>query len=185
MRLGWYRHGRGTSLGQECHLVAINSYYGSKSTSRPFLGLPRNTSPVHQLCSGNRNLALRFLYSQDHPFFGFLKLCCRPQQQLLAAVPWQPSDTVLAQERGLRGLLVSHKQIKSRPSQALLCCSLRQLYPIPSAPCTLRRRCDALLDMFLSAGSCSVAVASLRMWELQLMEREMVPFISCLVVLAT
>lgn len=114
-------------------------------------------------------------------FFGFLKLCRRPQQLLLAAVPWQPPDAVLARERGLRGLLVSHEQIKSRPPQALLCCSLRQLHPVPSAPCTPRRRCDALLDILLSAGSRSVAVASLRMWELRLLEGEMVPFLSCLV----
>lgn len=46
VRLGWYRCGRGTSLGQECHLVAINSYYVTKSTAHPFLQLPLNTFPV-------------------------------------------------------------------------------------------------------------------------------------------
>lgn len=143
------RHGRGTSLGQECHLVAINSYYVVKSISHPSLQLP-NTSPAYLAVLRKQTKRCIFCVAKIIRLWVPKAVLCRPQQLLLAAVPWQLRDVALAQERGLWGLCVSHKQSRSRPSHALLCRGLRQLYPVPSAPCVLSRRCDALPDRFLS-----------------------------------
>lgn len=63
------RHGRGASLGQECHLVATNSYYVILNP-HPIPSSFLMTLPQCISHSQETQIKLYFLHSKDHPFLG-------------------------------------------------------------------------------------------------------------------
>lgn len=159
------RHGRGTSLGQECHLVAINSYYVIKSTSL----FPSSWHfPSVSVILRKHKSSCIFCIAKFIPFWVPKAVHSASAAPLgCGALCWHWNricgDCVWATSR-------------SRADLCRLCFAAVSVSFILFLLHLAQSGTDVMLSetYFSLSWQRSAAVASLRMWELQLLEGEMI-----------
>lgn len=158
------RHGKGTSLQQECHLVAINSYY---VILNPPPILPHDTSPVSVILRKHKSSCI-FCIAKIMPFWV-------PKAVLSASAAPLGCGALCWHWNGIHGDCVWATS-RSRADLCRLCFAAVSVSFTLFLLCLAHSGTDVMLSKtyFSLSRQWSAAVASLRMWELQLLEGEMV-----------